>query len=199
MNQRTRSILMDSLFAIVLSLILAVASQYVSSFVPGDYIGIAMLPLVWLAYRFGSPTAILSALLAGLIIGFTRQGMTNWLAIILEEVLPLLSVAFAGLFAKYTQKTLNNRRYSSMYLNIFTGSLLSTVGFMVIRFWLSPLALNEIPLLQISGWEFWLSLAVIWLVIAVVIVIMARANPKLIIPNRTKYLSRKETSSLLND
>ena len=70
---------------------------------------------------------------------------------------------------------------------------------MFIKFWLTPLALNEISLLQINGWEFWLSLVVIWLIIGLVILIMARSNPKLIIPKRTKYLSRKETSSLLND
>ena len=199
MNQRTRSMLLDSLYAIVLGLILAVATQYVSSFIPGDYSGLAMLPLIWLALRYGSPLAIISALLTGLIVGFTRQGFTDWLSVLLEEALPLLSVGFAGLFAKYTQKTLNNRRYSSTYLNIFTGALLSTASYMFIKFWLTPLALDEISLLQINGWEFWLSLVVVWLIIGLVILIMARSNPKLIIPKRTKYLSRKETSSLLND
>lgn len=199
MNQRTRSMLLDSLYAIVLGLILAVAAQYVSSFIPGDYSGLAMLPLIWLALRYGSPLAIISALLTGLIVGFTRQGFTDWLSVLLEEVLPLLTVGFAGLFAKYTQKTLNNRRYSSTYLNIFTGALLSTASYMFIKFWLTPLALDEISLLQINGWEFWLSLVVVWLIIGLVILIMARSNPKLIIPKRTKYLSRKETSSLLND
>ncbi|MFL2128598.1 energy-coupled thiamine transporter ThiT [Ruoffia sp. FAM 26255] len=199
MNQRTRSMLLDSLYAIVLGLILAVAAQYVSSFIPGDYSGLAMLPLIWLALRYGSPLAIISALLTGLIVGFTRQEFTDWLSVLLEKALLLLSVGFAGLFAKYTQKTLNNRRYSSTYLNIFTGALLSTASYMFIKFWLTPLALDEISLLQINGWEFWLSLVVVWLIIGLVILIMARSNPKLIIPKRTKYLSRKETSSLLND
>lgn len=199
MNQRTRNLLIDCLFAIIICTILAVVFQYISTYVPGSYEGIALVALVWLALRYGSPSAIVSGVIAGLIIGLTRQGFSQWLSLVVEEILPVLSVGFAGLFAKYTQKTLNNRRYSSVYLNVFTGALLTSASYMFIKYWLAPLALNELSLLRITGWEFWVSLLVVWLVISLVIVIMARLNPKLIIPKRTKYLSRKETSSLLND
>ena len=103
------------------------------------------------------------------------------------------------MFAKYTQKTLNNRRLSSTYLNIVTASLLVSLVYFALRYVVIPmvlpavdgLALNQLPL-----WGGWLATTAI---AAVVLILMARINQSLIIPKRSKYLSRKETSSLLND
>lgn len=199
MNQRTRSLLLDCLIAIVVSIILAFVAPYLGSFVPGDYSGIALLPIIWLALRFGPPTAVVVGAIAGLIIGFTRQSFDNWVSVLLVDVLPMLSAGLAGMFAKYTQKTLNNRRLSSTYLNIFTGSLLASLAYTLIKFWLAPMALGVPSVMALSSLEFWISFVAVGFVIGIVLAVVARLNAKLIIPKRTKYLSRKETSSLLND
>ena len=46
---------------------------------------------------------------------------------------------------------------------------------------------------------FWLSAVIIAALTFVVLCLMARLKAQTIIPKRSKYLSRKETSSLLND
>lgn len=199
MNQRTRTLLLECLMALALSIILALVSQYTANFIIGNYSALSLLPLIWLALRYGAPTAIVTATVTGLIIGIVQVGFSSWLTVVVEFILPLLFVGLAGFFAKYTQKTLNNRRYSSTYLNIVTATLLSTLAYMVIRFYLAPMALGEISGLQIIGSEFWISYVVQVVIISVILIMIARTNSKLIIPKRTKYLSRKETSSLLND
>ncbi|XJS09755.1 energy-coupled thiamine transporter ThiT [Aerococcaceae bacterium WGS1372] len=199
MNQRTRSLLLDCLIALALSIILALGTQYTANFIIGNYSALTLLPLIWLALRFGPPTAIVLATITGIIIGIVQLGFSSWLTQVVEYILPLLFAGIAGLFAKYTQKTLNNRRYSSTYLNIVTAVALSTLVFMLTKFFLAPIALGEISGLQITSMEFWLSYVILVVVMSVILIVMARSNPKLIIPKRTKYLSRKETSSLLND
>lgn len=199
MNQRTRSLMLDCIIGVVVAILLVFAGQYFSDVFIGDYSALSLFPLIWLGLRFGSPTAIVVAAIAGSIIGFIQVGSSNWIVLIVEYMLPLLFAGLAGLFAKYTQKTLNNRRYSSTYLNIVTAVLLSTLAYMLIRFALAPLALGLASTLSITSMEFWISYAVQVFIMSVALIAIARTNSKLIIPKRTKYLSRKETSSLLND
>lgn len=199
MNQRTRSLILDCLLGFIVAIILALAGQYISNFIVGNYSALALLPLIWLGLRYGSSTAVVVGAIAGAIIGLIQLAGSNWITLVIDYILPLLLAGIAGLFAKYTQKTLNNRRYSSTYLNIVTAVILSTLSFMLLRFVLVPLALGEASSLYIASMEFWLSYVIQVILMSVVLIVMARTNPKFIIPRRTKYLSRKETSSLLND
>lgn len=191
MNARTRRLLLEMLLAIVVSVGLECAIHYMTL----PYLAFTLLPLIWLALRHGSPTAVVAATFSGVMSGVITMGTNDIFQFILIGILPLLSVGIAGFFAKYTQKTLNNRRLSSTYLNIVTATILVVLLSYAIRFVLSPLALNQ-PIELMSNW---LGLVLTIVMISGILCIIAKTKPESIIPKRSKYLSRKETSILLND
>lgn len=198
MNKRSIRLVTDMVIAILLAVGLSFLTDLLSvNLIEG--LAFFLLPLVWFALRHGASAGVIGGAVAGLLIGLLEFGYVEWLNIILYGIVPLLAVGLAGFFAKFAQKTLNNRRYSSTILNIFTASLLVTVGYYFLRYFLIPMGLDEVSPLALGGSEFWISLAITWLAIAIILTLMARSNSKLLIPPRTKYLSRRETSSLLND
>lgn len=200
MNKRTIRLLIDGLIATALVVLWRASGfEWQSTEMLGVTLAIGLLPLIWLGLRHGSATAIVFAAIAGAINLVLSRPEWDWMTKILTEVTPLLAAGIAGFFAKYTQKTLNNSRLSSTYLNIVTANLLVSLVYFAVRYVVMPmilpvvdaLAINQLPL-----WGGWLATTVI---AAVVLIVMARINQGLIIPKRSKYLSRKETSRLLND
>ncbi|MCW6682640.1 energy-coupled thiamine transporter ThiT [Aerococcaceae bacterium NML160702] len=191
MNARTIKLLQEMLLAIVISVGLEVGAHYLSL----PYMALSLLPLIWLALRYSGATAVIAGAVAGLTGGLILYGLAEPLKLIVLAILPVLVVGVAGFFAKYTQKTLNNRRLSSTYLNIVTATVLVAILYYAIRFGISPLALG-MPATLVAQW---LGVLVTIVVISIVLCVGAKLNAKLIIPKRSKYLSRKETSILLND
>lgn len=198
MNARTKRLLLDILLVVIVNILLIYVMAFIAPYTYGLDIALVIIPVVWIALRHGVPTGIIAGLLSGAALGILEENISNWDTIILVHTLPLLLTGTAGIFAKYTQKTLNNGRYSSTYLNIFTASLTAGLLYYVTKHWLAPLALNTDSVLVITSANFWLSLGITWLLSSLVLSGMARMQPSLIIPKRTKFLSRKETSSLLN-
>lgn len=198
MNARTKRLTIDLLTAILLSVLLAYIGGLLQPYIFGYDLGLSLLPIVWLALRYGPPSGIIGGAGAGLITGLLA-GTGDWSVIILYYTLPMMFAGIAGLFAKYTQKTLNNRRYSSTYLNIFTGSLLASLAYYLLKYGLAPYTLGHTEDVAVTDPDFWISLAAGWVLISLILSLMAKFNPSTLIPKRTKYLSRKETSSLLND
>lgn len=199
MKKRSIRVGIDMLIAIVLAVSTHQLLGLLLASFSGFVIPVVLIPLIWLGLRRGASTAILAAAIAGLINGLIDFHFTEWVNIILYEILPLLSTGLAGLFAKYTQKTLNNRRLKSTYLNITTASILVTFVYFALKFVVVPMGTGDLTQLDIVGSGFWISVAIIAALSAVVLCSLAKAMPKWIIPARSKYLSRKETSSLLND
>lgn len=199
MNKRTVRLLTDGLIAVVLTVLWRVGGAESSLMSYGVTVALGLLPFVWLALRHGGATAVVFAGVAGLINTFVVNPDFDFVSRLLLEVTPLLSSGLAGLFAKYTQKTLNNRRLSSTQLNIATASLLVSFVYFVIRYVLVPMTNEKLPNISMMSGAFWLSVIASAILLTVVLVIMARTKADLIIPKRSKYLSRKETSSLLND
>lgn len=199
MKKRSIRVGIDMLIAIVLAVSTHQLLGLLLASFSGFVIPVVLIPLIWLGLRRGASTAILAAAIAGLINGLIDFHFTEWVNIILYEILPLLSTGLAGLFAKYTQKTLNNRRLKSTYLNITTASMLVTFVYFALKFVVVPMGTGDLTQLDIVGSGFWISVAIIAALSAVVLCSLAKAMPKWIIPARSKYLSRKETSSLLND
>lgn len=199
MNKRSIRVIVDMLIAIAIAIATHQLLGMLLSSVDEIIIPIILIPLIWLGLRHGASTAILAAAITGLINGLIEFHFTEWINIILYEILPLLVSGLAGFFAKYTQKTLNNRRLKSTYLNISTASLLVTLGYFFLRFFLVPMGTGDLTTLDIVGTSFWISFAITTVVAAVILCSIAKTMPRWIIPARSKYLSRKETSSLLND
>ena len=197
MNRKAQRLLIDMLIAIVLSCLLTALMNTLDS--PWNlFLGLG--PLIWLTFRQGGPAGILAAGLTGLVSAFIIKGDSQDLALLVaRDVFPLLTVGLAGFFAKYTHKTLNNRRYSSTYLNLVTGTLVSTLAYYLLIYLVEIFILNQTPRLALNQVDFYLSWLLTAGLIGGILVLLARFAPKTIIPKYSKYLSRKETSSLLND
>lgn len=199
MNKRTIRVIIDMLIAIVISVSAHQLLGLILSAFEGFHVTFILIPLIWLALRHGASTAILAAVITGLINGLIEFHYTEWINIILYEILPLLVSGLAGFFAKYTQKTLNNRRLTSTYLNISTASLLVTLAYLTLKFFIVPMGTGDLTELDIVDSEFWISFIIMTVLTAGILSVIAKVMPRWIIPARSKYLSRKETSSLLND
>lgn len=199
MNKRSIRLVFDMILAIAISVSVHQLFEFIFNGFTNLHFSLVLVPLIWLALRYGASTAVLAAAMTGLINGLIDFHFSEWVNIILYEILPLLSSGLAGLFAKYTQKTLNNRRLKSTYLNISTASILVTLAYFALKFFIVPMGTGNLTELSISKLEFWASFALMAVAAAVLLCTAAKAMPSWIIPARTKYLTRKETSSLLND
>lgn len=199
MNKRTANLLLTMLIAVALTVL---ALTFGISFpLLGKVLTLVLVPwpAIYLAFRYGPATAIIAGALAGAAFGIINRPLDDWVTIVLYDVLPLTMTGLAGLFAKNAHKTLNNRRYSSTYLNIWTGSLLSFLAYGLVKFWLVPMVVPGVNSADLGNWGFWASLLGTWALGALVVSLLARWKPSFIIPKRSRYLSRRETSSLLND
>ncbi|MDK7186686.1 hypothetical protein [Facklamia hominis] len=199
MNKRLLLQIREGLLAIALTgLIFYFYSRMESSLMP-YYWAVFLWPLLRFALRHGAAAAGIYGGIAGLVCGMISIPISDWLSVIVFAMIPFISVLVMGFFAKYTQKTLNNRRYSSTSLNIITGALLSNVLFYFLRFYIGPLAMGQESPLNIMTGSFWISSLVMTVVVSLLFITIAKLKPSFLIPKRSKYLSRKETSALLND
>ena len=182
MNKHTVRRLRDVLLAIVLSLAISIAWLKLGEL--PLHTALVVLPLIWVGLRHGGANAVVSGVVVGLITGAVAGHFGDIVSTALIDVLP------------YTQKTLNNRRYSSTYLNMGTASLLVVASFLAIKVGMLWLMQQEIPFTwgtaALAGLE-------AWALAFVILVILARTNVDAIIPKRSRYLTRREVSRLLND
>ena len=199
MNKRLLLQIREGLLAIALTgLLFYFYGRMESSLMP-YYWAVFLWPLLWFALRQGAAAAGIYGGIAGLVCGMLTFPISDWLSVIVFAMIPFISVFVMGFFAKYTQKTLNNRRYSSTSLNIITGALLTNVLFYLLRFYIGPLAMGQESPLNITTGSFWVSSLVMTVVVSLLFITIAKLKSSFLIPKRSKYLSRKETSALLND
>lgn len=203
MNKRLQGILVDMVIAMVISLALAYG---LSQFLPLGYdqCAIFLLPLFWLSLRHGWATGVLGAAVTGLVSSlvirqYNGQELGDWTNRLLVLGLPMLVSGIAGLFAKYTQKTLNNRRFSSTYLNIGTAALLVSTAYYLLTYWIVPMAVNVKMGLNFGSKSFYLAILFTFLALGIITALLAKINDRFLIPKRSRFLSRKERSALLND
>lgn len=193
MNARQVILFREMLMAILSGSLLLVVGQaipYVS-----EPLYLPLLPFILLALRHSVSTAVVAVGVAGMKFIGVKQSFQ--LETIVETLLPLMSVGIAGFFAKYTQKTLNNRRLSSTFLNIGTAVLLVLVAYNLLHIATQIAFQSVMP--SVSLMNLVVELLIGWAVQTGILCVAAKWLPKVIIPPRSRYLSRKETTSLLND
>lgn len=193
MNKKLLRLICDILLASIVTVVVYIALIAVN--IP--YIGLAIVPLVWLSLRHGWTSNVIASLISGIVVGFISLSPLNIAIMMIIYVVPFIVTAISGFFAKNTQKTLNNRRYNSTYLNIATAIFVSALLFNVMRHYVVPNIMNTVITITLTS--FMLHVIIITIIGSTLLCILAKFMPKFIIPKRTKYLTRKETSSLLND
>lgn len=198
MNKRTQQLLLDLLLAAVLAIVLGWLSHQL--FNPDQFtLALKYIPLVWVGIRHGGVTAVVASVISALGLWLVVSPVSdNQLLNLLLAMVPLLATGITDFFARNTQKTLNNRRYSSTYLNIWTASLLVLgIGFLL-EAALSVVLLDQ-AWQQVLAINNWTNMLLSVLLTGIILTGIVRYFPQWIIPKRSKYLSRIETSSLFND
>ncbi|MGA9519547.1 MAG: energy-coupled thiamine transporter ThiT [Trichococcus sp.] len=198
-SNSTKAWIEAALFAV-----LAIALAYVAMPL-GEYtIVFALLPLLFVSLRRGILLGLVSGTVTGLALFMLKGEGTDVAADILTQAAPFVFVGIAGFFAKFTQRTLNNKRFPNAALNIVTASFFGTLVYFVWAL-ISDIFLSEeaVPA-GVSAFAHFLpgqalSFAATFAVSAVVLVLIAKFAPKAYIPKGSRFLSRKEKSKLLND
>lgn len=200
MNKRARKMLVEGLIVGIFIVILHLLQVERETFYLGYPVAVTVLPLIVLGLRYGwaFPTVvgIISGALSMLFSQETGVPVTSQL---LYFVTPYICSGVAGLFAKYAQKTLNNGQYSSMRLNVITGSLLTVTGYTLLSNLPISIIARYYPTVSFLDGGLWLGIMVTTFIAGGLISVLAQRKPSILIPKRSRYLSRKETSRLLND
>lgn len=175
-----------------LEIFLAAVVAVILTFIPivvGEFqITLAILPLIYFGLRRGLAQGLAASLLTGVAMLALYLGQADFASVFVSKVGPYAFVGVTGLFARNTQRTLNNKRFPNAALNIITASIIGA-GLLII--W-QLLSLGDSNSVLVSG-------ILTFVISSIVLMLVARVNPKLYIPKDTPFLSRKEKSRLLND
>lgn len=181
---------------------------FLLTFVPivlGDYsIAWAIIPIVFISLRRGILQGLFAGLLTGLLVFLIKEGSNDTAENLVVQLAPFAFIGISGLFAKFTQRTLNNKRFPNAALNITTASFFGALFYYLWQL-VGHVSFNaDIVAEAQSAFSYFLrvdglSLLMTFVLTAAVLLLAAKVSPKLFIPKNTPFLSRKEKSRLLND
>ncbi|MGV3174949.1 energy-coupled thiamine transporter ThiT [Aerococcus suis] len=163
--------------------------------------------------RIGFVLLLLYGFRRGPVPGFIASGifglLNAWLILpeplnsgmnLLWVTLISLTLGIASLFARNLQRTLHNHRMKSVYLNLVTGTFLSTGAYFGLRHIVNQWVVSEPVSHFQTGWAaFGLDFGINFATILIILILLLNVQAKSFIPKHTPYISRKERSRLLND
>lgn len=190
----------EGLLFVILALL--IESIFPETITENHYIlEISLTLMVFYSFRRGSTAGFIAGGVLGLVIGYLQVEniQTEWM-VVLASVIQTAMVGLSGKFARNLQRTLFNRRMSSVYLNLITGTVLTYLAFFVLKFVfnqyvLAPGEIADGAYAMTMGISFLGNLALA----LVILMIILNVSAKYWIPKNTPYISRKERSRLLND
>lgn len=154
--------------------------------------------VIWYAFRRGVLAGSLSGLFTGVLIGLGTPWLLDkpieWTVVMILAV-EGLTMGIAGGFARNLQRTLNNRRMFSVYLNLITGTILAMIADFVVAFLGDQFLVGRADAFTRAGIRFSISTPII----LVILIVGLFVRKQWFIPKNTTYLSRHERSHLLND
>lgn len=188
-----------------IAIIVSVALSFVPFQLMGHPIDLAILPLLFFAFRQGLLPGLLGGLVFGLVNGLiVGASHLDWLRLGLDSILAYTLIGVAGIFARNTVRTAFNRRKSSTTLNLVTGTLLASLlswfshvlaSVLTTNTFLSEQQANFIPALTTT----WMTWGLTALLAILIFVLLAYLLPQAFVPRQTRFLTRREQSHLLND
>lgn len=164
-------------------------------------VAISLTLLVFYSYRRGSIAGYIAGAVLGAVVGYLQveNVQTEWMVLVASAIQTAM-VGLSGKFARNLQRTLFNRRMSSVYLNLITGTVMTFAAFFILKFIFNQYVLN---VGQVADGTY--AMSMLWSFLAnlalalVILVIILNISSKYWIPKNTPYISRKERSRLLND
>lgn len=164
-------------------------------------VAISLTLLVFYSYRRGSTVGFIAGAVLGAVVGYLQveNVQTEWMVLVASAIQTAM-VGLSGKFARNLQRTLFNRRMSSVYLNLITGTVMTFAAFFILKFIFNQYVLN---VGQVADGTY--AMSMLWSFLAnlalalIILVIILNVSSKYWIPKNTPYISRKERSRLLND
>ncbi|MFV8291752.1 energy-coupled thiamine transporter ThiT [Aerococcus viridans] len=187
------------LFVILALLIESIFPETITSY--NITVAISLTLLVFYSYRRGSIAGYIAGAVLGAVVGYLQveNVQTEWMVLVASAIQAAM-VGLSGKFARNLQRTLFNRRMSSVYLNLITGTMMTFAAFFILKFIFNQYVLN---VGQVADGTY--AMSMLWSFLAnlalalVILVIILNVSSKFWIPKNTPYISRKERSRLLND
>src|SRR5699024_12337364 len=99
--------------------------------------------LVFYSYRRGSTAGFIAGAVLGAVVGYLQgeNVQTEWMVLVASAIQTAM-VGLSGKFARNLQRTLFNRRMSSVYLNLITGTVMTFAAFFLLKFIFNQYLLN---------------------------------------------------------
>ncbi|MFE0442374.1 energy-coupled thiamine transporter ThiT [Aerococcus sp. NPDC058936] len=187
------------LFVILALLIESIFPETITSY--NITVAISLTLLVFYSYRRGSIAGYIAGAVLGAVVGYLQveNVQTEWMVLVASAIQAAM-VGLSGKFARNLQRTLFNRRMSSVYLNLITGTSMTFAAFFILKFIFNQYVLN---VGQVADGTY--AMSMLWSFLAnlalalIILVIILNVSSKYWIPKNTPYISRKERSRLLND
>lgn len=187
------------LFVILALLIESIFPVIITSY--NITVAISLTLLVFYSYRRGSTAGFIAGAVLGAVVGYLQveNVQTEWMVLVASAIQTAM-VGLSGKFARNLQRTLFNRRMSSVYLNLITGTIMTFAAFFILKFIFNQYVLN---VGQVADGTY--AMSMLWSFLAnlalalIILVIILNVSSKYWIPKNTPYISRKERSRLLND
>lgn len=187
------------LFVILALLIESIFPETITSY--NITVAISLTLLVFYSYRRGSTAGFIAGAVLGAVVGYLQveNVQTEWMVLVASAIQTAM-VGLSGKFARNLQRTLFNRRMSSVYLNLITGTTMTFAAFFILKFIFNQYVLN---VGQVADGTY--AMSMLWSFLAnlalalIILVIILNVSSKFWIPKNTPYISRKERSRLLND
>lgn len=187
------------LFVILALLIESIFPETITSY--NITVAISLTLLVFYSYRRGSTAGFIAGAVLGAVVGYLQveNVQTEWMVLVASATQTAM-VGLSGKFARNLQRTLFNRRMSSVYLNLITGTVMTFAAFFILKFIFNQYVLN---VGQVADGTY--AMSMLWSFLAnlalalIILVIILNVSSKFWIPKNTPYISRKERSRLLND
>ncbi|SPT62343.1 putative proton-coupled thiamine transporter YuaJ [Aerococcus viridans] len=187
------------LFVILALLIESIFPETITTY--NITVAISLTLLVFYSYRRGSTAGFIAGAVLGTVVGYLQveNVQTEWMVLVASAIQTAM-VGLSGKFARNLQRTLFNRRMSSVYLNLITGTMMTFAAFFILKFIFNQYVLNVGQMADGTYamsmlWSFLANLALA----LIILVIILNVSSKYWIPKNTPYISRKERSRLLND
>lgn len=155
--------------------------------------------VIFYSFRRGLVPGLLSGALLGILTAIDSVNITENLVLFAVIIIASTLLGLAGLFARNLQRTLYNRRMSSVYLNLVTGSLVSLVGYFAVRILSQKLFVDPSLAWGVVLKDNTINFGINAVVILIILIIILNISSKFFIPRNTPFISRKERSRLLND
>ncbi|KGX85134.1 energy-coupled thiamine transporter ThiT [Pontibacillus litoralis] len=132
-NQRVLFIVEVSLFA-ALGIVFSLPYLSIPLWLQGGSISLAMLPILFMAFRWGLKGGLVTGLMVGIINSFINPYIVHPVQYILDYPLAYSVVGLAGIFSIHVQRALRSENRKKFIFYVTLGTFIGSMGRLISHF-----------------------------------------------------------------